>query len=335
MFKKGKMILKNRKKYSLKLAFYLLIIYGVFALTYYSAIKNNQNINNENFVKFILKGGNISNLNDMKLSTIVGKTMNYIFKIDFSSPTSILKFGGLDGAENKKLQYNDDYSDLEKLKEISTYIEDPYPSDSNNPIIYLYNSHQLENYSNNSLEIYGITPNVLMTTYLFKEKLNNNGISTVAETANMTELLSINGWDHSYSYKASRLLLLEKINKYNSLKYFIDIHRDSVSKEVSTAKIGDKDYARILFVIGLEHPGYEKNLTLATNINNLINKYYPNLSRGIYKKEGSGVDGIYNQDVSSGCMLIEVGSKDNNINEVMNTTSALTDIFSKYIKGER
>ena len=132
-----------------------------------------------------------------------------------------------------------------------------------------------------------------------------------------------------------QLLLLEKINKYNSLKYFIDIHRDSVSKEVSTAKIGDKDYARILFVIGLEHSGYEKNLTLATNINNLINKYYPNLSRGIYKKEGSGVDGIYNQDVSSGCMLIEVGSKDNNINEVMNTTSALTDIFSKYIKGER
>lgn len=335
MFKKGKMILKNRKKYSIKLTFYLLIIYTIFSLTYYSAIKNNKNINNENFIKFILKGGNLGNINDMKLSTIVSKTINFIFKIDLTNPTSILKFGGIDGAEFKKLQYNDDYSDLEKLKEISTYIEDPYPSDTNNPIIYLYNSHQLENYSNNNLEIYGITPNVLMTTYLFKEKLNKSGISTIAETANMTELLSINGWDHSYSYKASRLLLLEKINKYNSLKYFIDIHRDSVSKEVSTAKIGDKDYARILFVIGLEHPNYEKNLNLVTNINNLINKYYPNLSRGIYKKEGAGVDGIYNQDVSSGCMLIEVGSKENDINEVMNTIEALTNIISKYIKGER
>lgn len=335
MFKKGKMILKNRKKYSIKLTFYLLIIYTIFSLTYYSAIKNNKNINNENFIKFILKGGNLGNLNDMKLSTIVSKTMNFIFKINLTNPTSILKFGGIDGAEFKKLQYNDDYSDLEKLKEISTYIEDPYPSDTNNPIIYLYNSHQLENYSNNNLEIYGITPNVLMTTYLFKEKLNKSGISTIAETANMTELLSINGWDHSYSYKASRLLLLEKINKYNSLKYFIDIHRDSVSKEVSTAKIGDKDYARVLFVIGLEHQNYEKNLNLVTNINNLINKYYPNLSRGIYKKEGAGVDGIYNQDVSSGCMLIEVGSKENNINEVMNTIEALTNIISKYIKGER
>ena len=149
--------------------------------------------------------------------------------------------------------HDDDYSDMEELKKISSYIEDPNPVDINNPIIYIYNSHQLENYSNKSLDIYGITPNVLMASYILKEKLNTMGLSTVVETTNLTDFLNANGWNHASSYKASRLLILNNKSKYNTLKYFIDIHRDSVSKEVATININNKNYARILFVVGLEH----------------------------------------------------------------------------------
>ena len=56
-------------------------------------------------------------------------------------------------------------------------------------IIYIYNSHQLENYNNYNLEIYGITPNVLMASYLLKEKLNERGLSTIVEDTNLTEFL--------------------------------------------------------------------------------------------------------------------------------------------------
>jgi hypothetical protein len=48
----------------------------------------------------------------------------------------------------------DKTEDMEELKEISSYIEDPNPVDINNPIIYIYNSHQLENYNNENLENY-------------------------------------------------------------------------------------------------------------------------------------------------------------------------------------
>ena len=80
---------------------------------------------------------------------------------------------------NDSIQYNKDeiietkWIELEELKKISSYIEDPNPVDIDNPIIYIYNSHQLENYNNTNLDIYGITPNVLMASYLLKEKLNN------------------------------------------------------------------------------------------------------------------------------------------------------------------
>ena len=70
------------------------------------------------------------------------------------------------------------------------------------------------------------------------------------------------------------------------------------------------------------------------NINNLCNKYYPGLSRGIYKKEGAGVNGIYNQDISPNSILIEVGGASNNIDEVLNTTEAISNILYYYIKGE-
>ena len=66
-------------------------------------------------------------------------------------------------------------------------------------------------------------------------------------------------------------------------------------------------------------------------INNIFINDYPGLSRGIYKKEGPNVNGIYNQDISPNSMLIEVGGVDNNIEEVMNTLNAITDVLNKYI----
>ena len=192
----------------------------------------------------------------------------------------------------------------------------------------------MENYNSTNLDIYGITPNVLMASYLLKEKLNSRGISTIVEDANLTEFLSLNGWDHTNSYKASRIFILDKKNKYSSLKYFIDIHRDSVGRSGTTTNIGGKDYAKILFVVGLEHDNYKDNLKTSEEINSIVDKYYPGLSKGILKKEGIGVDGIYNQDISPNSILIEVGGVDNTIDEVLNTVEALSNCLYFYINGD-
>lgn len=324
---KGMKLKKLSRPKKIKYILLITIIYFVFAYTFYYSFKNNKVITNEEFIKFLINNGN-SNINDNeKLPIVINKTINYVMKIDFTKPETLFNQSIIGYSDTD----SDDTEDLEKLKQISSYISDPYQIDIEKPIIYIYNSHQLENYNSENLSIYGITPNVLMASYLLKEKLNSKGIPTIVEDMNMTEFLDLNGWDYAASYKASRIFMLDKQNTYDSLKYYIDIHRDSVGRETSTIKINGKNYARILFVIGLEHSNYEKNLKVTAEINQLFNEYYPGLSRGIYKKEGPNVNGIYNQDISPNVMLIEVGGVDNTIEEVMNTINAISDILVKYV----
>ena len=330
---------KKKRKLKLKAIFYILIIYLSFSYTFYESMQNNKKINNQEFIKFLINGGSVDKLEELNLPNIVNKTMSLFLNIDLSRPISLLNtsiLGQKKQAVNTiNLKKDDDYSELNELKTISEYIENPNPVDIKEPIIYIYNTHQLENYNNKNLDIYGITPNVMMASYLLKEKLNRLGLPAIVEDTNITEFLNLNGWDHSSSYKASRLLILDKLNKHNSLKYLIDIHRDSVGKDLTYVEINKKKYAKILFVIGLEHKNYEKNLALANKLNEIFNKKYPKLSRGILKKEGQNVDGIYNQDISSNSMLIELGGVDNNIDEVLNTIEAISQVLKEYIDGDK
>lgn len=332
---------KKKKRWKVKVICYVVLIYLGFSYTFYNSFKGSKTVSNEEFINLLVASGNANILSKYKTTNLVNATMKLILNIDLTKPvtilnSSILKYGEKEEEEVTKtisLEYNDDYSNMEELKEISDYIEDPNPTESNDPIIYLYNSHQLENYSSQDLDIYGITPNVLMASYILREQLNGLGISTIVEEANMSEVLASNGWNYAYSYQASRNLMESKKNTYASLKYFIDIHRDSVAKNATTVVIGEKSYAKVLFVVGLEHANWEANNNLANQLNNLLMTYYSGISRGIMQKKGENVNGIYNQDVSPDCLLLEIGGVDNSIEEVYNTMVALADVLSKYIKG--
>lgn len=130
-------------------------------------------------------------------------------------------------------------------------------------------------------------------------------------------------------------MLLEDAKRNNpTLKYFIDLHRDSVNKNISTTTINNKSYAKILFIVGLENSNYQVNLDFTDKLNNMINENYPGLSRGIYKKKGKGVNGVYNQDFDPNTILIEIGAEENTIDEIYNTCEAISNILTDYIKGD-
>ena len=95
--------------------------------------------------------------------------------------------------------------------------------------------------------------------------------------------------------------------------------------------INNKKYAKILFVVGKEHDNYQKNLALANDLNKRITNSYPTLSRGVIEKEGSGVNGIYNQDLSENCLLLELGGYENNISEVLNTIEIISGVIKEYL----
>ena len=227
-----------------------------------------------------------------------------------------------------------DDDDVEDLTVTGDYIDDPDNNDSKSPIIYIYNTHQTEAYALGYLAPYSIKPTVLLASYMLREKLNDLNLPTVVETANVSDMLNAYGWKYGYSYKVSRMLLEEAKKENPTLTYFIDLHRDAGTHAKTTTTINNEAYAKVLFVIGLDHENYEPNLKLANELNALFNKYYPTLSRGVITKSGKGVNGIYNQDFDPKAFLIEIGGQYNTIDEVNNTITAFSDILFKYIKGE-
>ena len=127
-------------------------------------------------------------------------------------------------------------------------------------------------------------------------------------------------------------MLLEQAKKdYPSLIYYVDLHRDSIDYNKTTVTINNKKYAKVLFLLGLENANYKENKKVITEMNNIINSKYNGISKGIYEKGGKGVNGVYNQDFSKNCILIEVGGVDNTIDEVSNTIDAIADMLITYI----
>lgn len=201
-----------------------------------------------------------------------------------------------------------------------------------NPLIYIYNTHQTEEYTPSTFVEYSVMPTVQMNNYILEEKFEQNGYSTIVEEQNIKTVLNEHKWNYAGSYNASRIFLEQAKKNYPTLKYFIDVHRDSLKKEATTIELNNKSYAKILFIIGLENPNYEQNLSFTEKINNQLNEKYPGLSKGIYKKEGTGVNGVYNQDFSPYTILVEMGGPENTVDEVLNTSLAFSDCFLEVIK---
>ena len=201
-------------------------------------------------------------------------------------------------------------SNLDELFSSYNFQEKKVTYMENKPIIYLYNTHNEEKYNDN-LSIYDATK-------LLKNNLTKLGIKTIQEENKPSELLHTG---LSY-YDISRTFIKNIMKKERNIAYFIDIHRDSVVD--TTIKINGKNYAKILFVLGLENKNYLRNKAIMLKMNEYLNNNYPGISKGIYEKKGSGVDGIYNQDLSDNVILIEIGGVKNSIEEVNNSTEIIS-----------
>lgn len=199
------------------------------------------------------------------------------------------------------------------------------------PTVYIYNTHQTESYLYDKVNNYNLDYNVMFASYILKEYLNDYNILSFVESASIKKVLNENNLIYKDSYKASRILLEESIINYPTLKYFIDLHRDSSVYEKTTCVIDNKSYAKILFVLGLENKNYLENEKMINSLNERLIKVNSCLSRGITKKSGVGVDGVYNQDFNSNAILIELGGQYNTITEVNNTLEIFAKILVEYI----
>ena len=195
------------------------------------------------------------------------------------------------------------------------------------PIVYIYNTHQKETYV---LDGFNFSPSVLDAAHTLRDYLEEEGIQTYVENNDFYDFLALNNWNYNNLYQVSRFYLEDTMKRYKNIKLYIDFHRDSIKHELSTITIDDKSYAKILFVVGISHDNYKENLKVAKKLNSLIISK-ANISRGIMQKSSANANGIYNQDVSSNVVLIEVGGYQNKYSEVDNTLELLAKVIKEYL----
>lgn len=212
---------------------------------------------------------------------------------------------------------------------IDNIVDNNVKFDNSKPIVYIYNTHDTEKYSVPFISDYSVTPTVKMVSYIFKEHLNNEGISVLVENKKIKDYLTKHKLNYYGCYDASRSYIKEA-SKNNDFKILIDLHRDSVKYKQTLYTKDNKKYAKVMFVVTTKHKSYKKNLKFAEYLNSKLNQDYKGLSRGIYKRS----DVIFNQDLNDNAILIELGGVDNQIEELNNTLEILSKIIKEYL-GEK
>lgn len=304
---KKKFISKRRKHKKLKFKFLLFLL--LFILSIYVSfrylLKSNIKIDNKEFVELLLA----NNIEENKITKFIG-SINKNYK-----PVNLLSTNYYELVDTKKKKVNVNSN-----------------SNSNSlPLIYIYNSHQTEEYLPSNFIESEVKPTVMMADYIMEDIFNKNNFNTIVEERSIKQKLNENNWKYYKSYDASRIYLDDTKTNNPSIKYFIDVHRDSLKRDKTTVEINGKSYAKTIFLIGLENDNYNENLEFTTKLNDKLNEKYPNLSKGIYKKGGEGVNGVYNQDNSKYTILLEIGGPENNTTEVLNSTLAFADCFMEVI----
>ncbi|WP_243356044.1 stage II sporulation protein P [Bacillus litorisediminis] len=283
--------------------------------------------------------------------------------IEFDDPTSFLgrELPGLYAFHQKVIAPRDgsDYTDMPiestpPFKKIEKDVPvkntediDPAPADEDTApppeqstgekdVVYIYFTHNRESFLPH---LEGVTDpdlaqhsevNVTKVGDRLKEELEQRGIGTAVDKTDFIGKIINDGLDYSVAYDLSRPVVQDALAANRDVSYVMDIHRDSQPREKTTIEINGKSYAKIMFVYGRENPDFEKNKKIAEDLHKRLNEAYPGISRKVVSKAGTGVDGVYNQDLHGNALLIEIGGYENNFEELYNTAEAFAEVFSEY-----
>ncbi|NLN06003.1 MAG: stage II sporulation protein P [Firmicutes bacterium] len=140
---------------------------------------------------------------------------------------------------------------------------------------------------------------------------------------------TIHDRDRSKAYETARPTLERLLSEHPDTELLVDLHRDGIRRETTTATLNGEDYARILFVVGTRHAGYEANLKKAEYLHWVMEELAPGISRGIRVTPL-----VYNQNYHPGAVLIELGGHHNSLAEARRTLPLLAEALARLYTGK-
>ena len=212
--------------------------------------------------------------------------------------------------------------DLDELSKVSNFKID----DTIN--ILIFHTHTSEAYEEAGVETNFHTTdnayNVIAVGETLKENLLLKNFQVLHDITKH-DTPSYNG-----AYNAS-LETVEKLFKSKKYDIVIDLHRDALSGNLHfrpTTEINGETASKLMFVIGtngsgLQHDRWMNNLRLALLIQNTAEEMYPGLFRDLNLAKYR-----YNQHLSDGAFIIEVGSTGNTLSDTKTAMKYFANVLA-------
>ena len=218
-----------------------------------------------------------------------------------------------------------------------------YPLDwdlqSGQPTVLILHTHTTESYLKSG-ESYAETAayrtlseghNMLSIGERVAEILSRQGISVIHDRE-LHDYPSYNG-----SYNHARSAIAYYLEKYPTIRLVLDLHRDASGDEGNQlrtlAQVEGETSAQLMMVVGtdaagLHHPNWQENMALALKLHVQLERIAPGITRPINVRSQR-----FNQDLSSGALLIEVGAAGNTRAEALRAAETLAEAIAQLAKG--
>ena len=212
--------------------------------------------------------------------------------------------------------------------------------DTDKPQVLIYHTHTSESFLKYDTGYFyesfyprttDTTENICAVGEEIAKQLNEAGIKTIHDTT-LHDYPSYNGaYDRSYA------TVSEYLKKYPTIKVTLDIHRDGIGTDTQKTKpvftVNGRKAAQIMILSGYNYDGdeefkdWEYNLRFALQIQKTASDMYPNMVRPL-----NFSDFMYNMNINTGSLLIEMGAESNTLEEVRYSGYLLGKVLTEVLK---
>lgn len=208
------------------------------------------------------------------------------------------------------------------------------------PAVLILHTHATESYTRQKGEDYQETSafrtlseeyNMICVGDHLTELLEDGGV-TVLHDRKLHDYPSYNG-----SYSNARKAITQHLKENPSICMVLDLHRDASGdnkRQMRTvAEVDGKASAQIMFVVGtgstaLQNPHWEENLALALKLQVQMERLAPGICRNVNLRAQR-----FNQDLSTGTLLVEVGAAGNTRQEALTAVEVLAQAIIELARG--
>lgn len=207
------------------------------------------------------------------------------------------------------------------------------------PTVLIVHSHGSESYNNtedykesSAYRTLDKDYNMVSVGAYLAQKLEEKGIRVVHDTTLHDQP------SYNQAYTQSRKSVKAYLEEYPSICLVLDLHRDSVTKTdgtqaAYTVKLDGEKAARMMLVVGTDasgktHPNWKENMAMAVKLQAQLEKQVSGICRPISFRRQR-----FNQDLSTGAVIVEVGAAGNTRQQALKAVEVLAEGIAALAQG--